>query len=252
MRQSDWYKAVLFFDAYCGSLPDAPPAEAMPATCAAVVALVHKLDKSEVPYKMKPGLASYVEMVCHLADVLEVGKADIESVVTAERCILDALKWTTNVPAVDVWVSTIWKRMNIFMEGHGSQQLQQMDPAKNTIITSWMRYLMYAQATNSSLSSKEVACGLFCFGLVNVALLPAASFELADDEWEKRSKLQLRPPHCTASAQQLAELLGKLEVASGRPWIQMKEDFRKVTALLMSVSAGIESDAPPLVHHSCV
>merc|ERR1719379_2872237 len=61
LAYNDWYTTVMFLDAYCNRTSKGVNIRTLPASCAAIVAIVKKFDKSTLERWMKPGFESYIK-----------------------------------------------------------------------------------------------------------------------------------------------------------------------------------------------
>jgi hypothetical protein len=234
LQQKSFFEAATLLDIYHVKTIDPdeilPTIETLPATCAALVAILRKFDCVTAQVSG----VSFVSHASSFAQYLssELGYSSIDPHVTEEmindqeKIVLKALEWRINVPNAESWMNLFSGRFNIITR----------NTVAPTLCWVWQtglcgaRMVTMQQAAGSDLPPRVLAAGLLAFGLVSGGLLPKEALQprqMTPSQWSMLCD-ELQPngqqmQRVAATDAQICSLLSIYSAAVGITIEEIKE-----------------------------
>lgn len=239
MAPSTWFDAVLLLDVY--QLRVNVGLEAIPAACAAVVALLRKSDSAKIRVNVASLAAEASQLALWLHNLGFLAEVEVvaETVRAQELAILAALDWRVGVVSVEAWLTSLRARFGIVTSGRVAPTVDWV--LQKSIFSA--RAFLHGKSSCASLSPRQMANGLFCLGLVAARLLPLDALrrdKVEAKEWEKLfvdSQWHGAVEPCALPDEHLWHMLDTLEVATGCSLSVLKDDTYAVALAMGDVVA---------------
>jgi hypothetical protein len=245
LDRSQFYNALMYFDLYCSSAPTEVNRKAMPALLAASLAVVHKRDRVDVPPCVKLGNLSLVEFITEFADWLRVARPSLDDLAKAESKILTTIRFATNVPTPEAWLSVYVKRLSVYSDGRLASVLQQLDPSKQSMLGEQLRSLMHAHSS-TQLPPQKLAIGILGHALFFLGVLPAEVLQGSNQDarvWAQLLAMPgFNPKECKTSPEDVTMLLAIFKASVNQSLQKVHEGCRVVASLY--VDSVHQSQAP--------
>mmetsp|Transcript_81041 Transcript_81041/g.127647 ORF Transcript_81041/g.127647 Transcript_81041/m.127647 type:complete len:393 (-) Transcript_81041:223-1401(-) len=175
-------EATILFDNYVflTNETDVDMVYMLPATCAAIAALLQKTEDALADFNVD------VSLVCQqalLAGYPVVARVTSEMIANQERRILETLEWRIALPTIDKWTAMFTVRFNTLTRCglvDDLRELWQLPYAMGMHIAMCEAFSKYS-------SPKSLAVGLKCIQLVLAGLIPLQALrppKLSSREWE--------------------------------------------------------------------
>jgi len=249
LPQKSWFEASTLLDVYHlkTMTPDnlVETIDALPATCAALVAIVKKMDCATALVSVSSFVthaqlfAKYLHGLGYTTVPLEVTDDMINK---AEHAILKALAWRIVVPTTECWTSTFCARFNVLTRSS-------LVPSLNWVWQQGLfgaRLILMQQAPSGDLPPKVLAAGLLAVGLVGARLLPLEDLKpakMTSDQWfELYQDIQPQEPQpqCVLPPNHSQCLLELLAVTVGVDLAEIKESGRLAALAMREAVKGAQ------------
>mmetsp|Transcript_20284 Transcript_20284/g.36205 ORF Transcript_20284/g.36205 Transcript_20284/m.36205 type:complete len:390 (+) Transcript_20284:58-1227(+) len=207
IKSNCWHSAVMLLDAYSMKTGFGP--QMLPAVSMCLVRLVNKYDRSA----FIPDHCGYLPYAQELSrNFAKQGVPNMTTITDqllreTEMHILRVLDWNLDIPTVDQWLTMYTTRFNIISKFVYEKHISMVEQQSMHFVGE----LIKGEALTLQLPARELALGLFCYGLVSVGLLTVD--RLQPTEAPGRGSA-VNAGNCALSEAQLDEILSILEVSA--------------------------------------
>jgi hypothetical protein len=237
-----FFEAVRVLDVFYCCDRDALRMETIPALCAALISLGHKLDNGErdLPEQDLPKRAS------ELLDDLLVATgephlgvlASSEDVGTMERAVLVATQWRLSLPTVRGWSLLVATRLDALTCAAFRSMMAPLWMYNH----SWVKLLTHHCPSDADCPPRRVAQGLLCVISVASSLIPVDALELTGLECLSSPMLSSCPKLQELPPDVMAVFLAALFAATCSDCKELQQDAHLVNDLLLRASTNIDAD----------
>jgi hypothetical protein len=214
-----WFHAATLLDMFLFHSTDAKPIDALPATCAALVLLLKKMDTAITCMRGSSFSRPATQFAQHL---ISLGYHTVHPEVTEEMVdlqeqkILQALDWRLRFPTPESWTAMFTARFNVLTHNFLMPSLNWV--CQRSLLAA--RHTIMRQALPVELPPKALTVGLFGINLVGARLLPLEAIKppkLSDDDWVLlyKSSTMSQQIECVLAAADSSKLLELFLVTVG-------------------------------------
>eukprot|EP00446_Apocalathium_sp_SHHI-4_P010482 CAMPEP_0177161222 /NCGR_PEP_ID=MMETSP0367-20130122/5247_1 /TAXON_ID=447022 ORGANISM="Scrippsiella hangoei-like, Strain SHHI-4" /NCGR_SAMPLE_ID=MMETSP0367 /ASSEMBLY_ACC=CAM_ASM_000362 /LENGTH=401 /DNA_ID=CAMNT_0018606933 /DNA_START=27 /DNA_END=1229 /DNA_ORIENTATION=+ len=241
LNDSKRIDAALLLDTYCAlqksSMEDL--IESIPATCAAVVHLLRKMEsqKCSTTSAALARVASQASLMLQQVGYRSMPEVTQQDVLQQEHLIRATLQWRLRGATVPTWLQLICKRMDVISCGNWSGVIEWVIASSSASAMT----LVLHQRAYADMAPQQMANGLLGVFLVTAGLVPLQSMKPADvmlGEWEAlyaKSQGQGCIPTCTLHPSMTPRFLCLLEMASGCRLDLLQNDMLATMSAMLEI-----------------